>query len=157
MFKVGDHAVCPGHGVGRICAVEDRDLGEEKRSFYVIKIVSNGMTIMVPTDAEDSIRNLVGKREVEEVYNLLKDHDVELDTSTWNRRYRDYMSKVKTGSLKEIAEVLRALFLLKRRKTLSFGEKKMFEQCRNLLVEEIALFSGDEAKSVKEDINTCFE
>ena len=157
MFKIGDYAVCPGHGVGQICNIEERDLGGESKSFYVAKIVSNGMTVMVPTDSVDGIRPLVKENDVEEVYELLKDHDVEVDNSTWNRRYRDYMNKIKTGSLIEIAEVLRALFLLKEKKNLSFGEKKMLEQCRDLISQEISLSGGGEKREIDTKINSFFD
>mgnify|MGYP003665792692 CR=1 FL=1 len=156
MLNIGDYAVCPGHGVGQIMEIEERDLGGENKAYYIIKIVANGMTVMVPTDSEDGVRGLVGNSEVENVYTLLKDHDVEVDNSTWNRRYRDYMTKVKTGSLIEIAEVLRDLFLLKDKKSLSFGEKKMLDQCRELIAQEISITGGIETKEVKEQINSCF-
>lgn len=156
MFKIGEYAVCPGHGVGQVCDVEEKDLGGVKTTFYVLKIISNGMTVMVPLASKEGIRGLVNDQEIDEVYELLKDHDVEIDNSTWNRRYREYMIKIKTGSLKEIAEVLRALFLLKEKKNLSFGEKKMLDQCRDLIVQEIALAGGEETNLVKTKINSNF-
>ena len=156
MFKIGDYAVCPGHGVAQLCNIEDREVGSEKTSFYIFKLVSNGMTVMVPTASEDGIRGLVGEGEISDVYNLLNNHDVDVDNSTWNRRYREYMLKVKTGSLTEIAEVLRSLFLLKTRKNLSFGEKKMLDSCRELLVQEISLSKGEDKLEVKKKINSYF-
>ncbi len=157
MFKIGDHVVCPGHGVGHICDIEERNYGGDKKSFYSVEILSNNMTIMVPVDSEHAIRALVKEEEVQKVYDLLRDHNVTIDQSTWNRRSREYISKIKTGSLEEIARVLRELFLLKTQKTLSFGEKKMLEQCKNLLVEEISLLKGNEAKYIKKDIDSCFK
>ena len=156
MFKIGDYAVCPGHGVGHITDIEERDLGGEKQYFYIIKILANGMTVMVPTNSENGVRGLVKDDEIGEVYTLLQDHDVELDNSTWNRRYREYMNKIKTGSLIEIAEVLRALFLLKDKKNLSFGEKKMLDQCRDLISQEISLSSEAEKKEIDTKINSYF-
>ncbi len=157
MFKIGEYAVCPGHGVGQICDIEERDLGGETKNYYIIKIIANGMTVMVPTDSQTGIRGLVDDKEVEEVYGLLSDHDIQVDNSTWNRRYREYMIKIKTGSLTEIAEVLRDLFLLKSRKNLSFGEKKMLEQCRELIAQEISISGGDETTSIKTKIDSCFQ
>ena len=156
MFKIGDHVVCPGHGVGHICDIEERDYGGDKKSFYTVEILSTSMTIMVPTDSENGIRPLVKEEDVQKVYNLLRDHNVEVDQSTWNRRSREYLAKIKTGSLEEIAEVLRELLLLKTQKNLSFGEKKMLDHCKNLLVEEISLLKGNEAKHVNENIDSCF-
>ncbi len=155
-YKMGDYAVCPGHGVGQVVDVEERVIGTEKKSFYIIKIIANGMTVMVPTSSETGIRPLVGVDQVERVFQLLKDHNVSVDNSTWNRRYREYMAKIKTGSLLEIADVLRALFLLKNQKNLSFGEKKMLDQCRELLAQEISLSQNQEKKSVATEIDSCF-
>ncbi len=156
MLNVGDYAVCPGHGVGQICEIEARELGGEKQSFYIIKIIANGMTVMVPTNSENGVRTLVSDNEVYKVFDLLQDHEVIVDNSTWNRRYRDYMTKIKTGSLLEIAEVLRSLFLLKYRKNLSFGEKKMLDQCKGLLVQEITLTMGQEPQDIESKIESFF-
>ena len=62
MFNIGDYAVCPGHGVGQITDIEEKNLGEATKSFYIIKILANGMTVMVPTDSENGVRKLVQKR-----------------------------------------------------------------------------------------------
>ena len=157
MFNIGSYVVCPGHGVGQIHDIEERDLGEQKMSFYVIKIISNGMTVMVPTDSETGVRSLVEDAQIEEVFEVLSDHDIKIDNSTWNRRYREYMTKVKTGSLTEIAEVLRALFLLKDKKTLSFGEKKMLDQCRELIAQEISISKGENHVEICQKIDSYFQ
>ncbi len=156
MFEIGDYAVCPGHGVGQIVDMEVKEIGEETLSFYMVKIIANGMTVMVPTNSKDGIRKLVSSDEINSVYQLLNDHDVKVDNSTWNRRYRDYMEKVKTGSLVEIADVLRSLYLLKNQKNLSFGEKKMLEQCRDLIVQEFAIMGDEPKKEIEEKIDSCF-
>ena len=157
MFSIGAYAVCPGHGVGQICDIEERVMGSEKKTFYIIRILANGMTVMVPTDSETGIRGLVGNEEVEVVYKLLTDHDVKVDNSTWNRRYREYSAKIKTGSVVEIAEVLRQLFLLKEKKALSFGEKKMLDHCRELLAQEFSLTINLDKNSINEKINSYFQ
>lgn len=156
MFNIGDYAVCPGHGVGQIVDIEERELGNSKKTFFIIKILANGMTVMVPTDSETGIRGLVNQNEIEEVFSLLNNHDIKVDNSTWNRRYREYSLKIKTGSVIEIAEVLRQLFLLKNKKSLSFGEKKMLDQCRELLVQEISLKVGSDKNQTADKINSFF-
>jgi CarD family transcriptional regulator len=156
MFKIGDYAVCPGHGVGQICNIEERELDGTQTWFYVLKIISNGMIVLVPTESKDGIRGLVSQGEIEAVFDLLKKQNVEIDNSTWNRRYREYMLKIKTGSLMEIAEVLRSLFLLRKVKSLSFGEKKMLEQCKDLLAQEISLAGGEEKGFVRTKIDSQF-
>ena len=151
MFSIGDYAVCPGHGVGQIC-----EMGDQVKTFFIIKILANGMTVMVPTDSETGIRVLVGEPDVNQVYTILEDHNIKVDNSTWNRRYREYSAKIKTGSVVEIAEVLRQLFLLKEKKSLSFGEKKMLDQCRELLAQEFSLTNQIDKNSINEKINSYF-
>lgn len=156
MFNLGDHVVCPGHGVGQICSVETKELSGEMKSFYIIKVITNGMKVMIPVDSKEGVRGLTPSSEISGVFELLKDHNVKVDMSTWNRRHREYTIKVKTGSLLEIADVLRQLLLLKMTKKLSFGERKMLDQCKDLLVKEIALSSGSPEGSISEKIDSLY-
>jgi CarD family transcriptional regulator len=156
MFNLGDHVVCPGHGVGQICSVDTKELNGEMKSFYIIKVVSNGMKVMIPVDSKEGVRSLIPSTEIGGVFELLQDQNVKVDMSTWNRRHREYTIKVKTGSLLEIADVLRQLLLLKMTKKLSFGERKMLDQCKDLLVKEISLASGAPEGSISEKIDSLY-
>lgn len=156
MFNLGDHVVCPGHGVGQICSLETKELNGEPKGFYIVKIVSNGMKVMIPVDSKEGLRSLISATEIDGIFELLKDQDVKVDMSTWNRRHREYTLKVKTGSLTEIADVLRQLLLLKSTKKLSFGERKMLDQCKELIVKEIALSSGAPETQVSEKIDSLY-
>lgn len=157
LHKIGDYVVCPGHGVGQISNIEEKSLGEDTKTFYIMRIVSNGMTVMVPTESKEGVRNLAQEGEISKVFELLKEHDVKIDNSTWNRRNREYMNKIKTGSIIEIADVLRSLFLLKEMKSLSFGERKLLEQCRSLIVKEVSLSKGLPETAVSSQIDECFD
>ena len=156
MFNLGDHVVCPGHGVGQICSVDTKELNGEMKSFYIIKVVSNGMKVMIPVDSKEGVRSLIPATDINGVFELLKDQNVKVDMSTWNRRHREYTLKVKTGSLFEIADVLRQLLLLKMTKKLSFGERKMLDQCKDLIVKEIALSTGSAEGSISEKIDSLY-
>jgi CarD family transcriptional regulator len=158
-FKVGDKAVYPAHGVGVIRAVETKELEGVKSTFYVLKILDNGMTIMVPVQNAGAIgmRQVISTGHVEKVYDVLKDRDVPTDNQTWNRRYREYMNKIQTGDPIEVAKVLRDLALLKADKNLSFGEKKMFDQARSLLVQEIAVAKDSDEATVESEIDAIFQ
>jgi CarD family transcriptional regulator len=156
MFNLGDHVVCPGHGVGQICSVDTKELNGEMKSFYIIKVVSNGMKVMIPVDSKDGVRSLIPSSEINGVFELLKDQNVKVDMSTWNRRHREYTLKVKTGSLLEIADVLRQLLLLKMTKKLSFGERKMLDQCKDLIVKEFSLSTGSPENDINQKIDTVY-
>ena len=158
MFKVGDLAVYPAQGVGLIEAIEYRDVMGCNQKFYIIKILGNGMKIMVPTDSAASVglRELIPAEDVPKVYAILRNKDVTVDRQTWNKRYRDYLEKIKTGSVFEIASVLRDLFILKVDKNLSFGERKMMDTAKSLLVKEISVASKSEETKIEQDLQTIF-
>jgi len=147
MFRIGDKAVYPGHGVGVIESIENKQISGTELMFYILRIVDSGMTIMIPRDNADAVglRGVIRKLEIPKVIRILKNRDVEVDTQTWNRRYREYMEKINTGSIYEIAEVIRDLYLLRKEKELSFGERKILDTAKGLLVKELAI-----AQNVKE-------
>ena len=159
MFAVGDMAVYPSHGVGRIETIEVQAIGGTDQSFYVLKIIDNDMTIMIPTATSENVglRPIISKNEVKKVVDILKDRDIKVSAQTWNRRYRDYMDKIKTGSVFEVAVVLRDLLLLKGDKDLSYGERKMMDTAKNLLVKEISLAKQVEEEKVEKQIDKIFE
>jgi CarD family transcriptional regulator len=157
-FEVGDKAVYPVHGVAEVVALEKRDIGGSQTSVYILKIVETGLKIMVPTTNASTVglREIISSKEVKEVYAILKSKEVARDTQTWNRRYREYMEKIKTGSIFEIAEVLRDLSLLRASKDLSFGERRMLDTARGLLVKEIALAKRTTEDAIEREIETIF-
>ena len=158
MFDIGDMAVYPAHGVGVIESIEDRQVGESNQSFYVMKILDNNMVIMIPTATSNNVglRNIISSDEVEKVFYILKEKDVEIGTQTWNRRYREYMEKIKTGSVFEVAAVLRDLYLLQEDKDLSYGERKMMDTAKNLLVKEVSIANQVDELQVEKDIEGIF-
>ncbi len=158
MFQVGDNAVYPAHGVTVVKRIDEREVGGLKKSFYVLQVVDNQMTIMVPTDNAESVglRKIISEQDVNQVYKILEERDVKIDHTTWNRRYREYMEKIKTGSVYEIAEVLRNLFLLRHTKDLSFGERKMLDHAKHLLVKEISLAKKAAEAEIEQEIQTIF-
>ena len=157
-FSVGDKAVYPVHGVAEVVGLEDRDIGGSKTAVYILKILDTGMKIMVPTVNAGSVglRDLITSKQVKEVYEILKSRDIPRDTQTWNRRYREYMEKIKTGSVFEIAEVMRDLAVLRQTKDLSFGERKMLETARGLLIKELALAKGVGEDKLAAEVDAMF-
>ncbi len=159
MFKVGDLAVYPAHGVGRIKSVESREISGQRQNFYIMKILENDMIIMIPVDKVTSVglRDIIDIEEVSKVYEIMKMRDIPPDNQTWNRRYREYMEKIKTGSVYEVAEVLRDLYLLKEEKDLSFGERKLLDTAQSLLLKELAIAKKTDEGVIMSDINTIFD
>jgi CarD family transcriptional regulator len=159
MFEIGDLAVYPAHGVGRIEAIETREISGDKQDFYIMKILENNMIIMIPVDNVESVglRDIIDVGQVSKVYDIMKKRDIPADNQTWNRRYREYMEKIKTGSVFEVAEVLRDLYLLKVEKDLSFGERKMLDTAQSLLLKELSIAKKTDEGAILSDINTIFK
>ena len=158
-FRVGALAVYPAHGVGEIIAIESRSINGEKHDFYIMKVIENGMTIMIPTNNVESVglRDVIPKKEVAKVYAVMQSKkEANTDNQTWNRRYREYMDKIKTGSLYDVAEVFRDLFLLKLTKDLSFGERKLYDTAQILLVRELSTAKKIDEEAVLTEIESLF-
>ncbi len=157
-FVVGEKAYYPVYGVAEVSGVEEKEMGGHKITVYVLKIVESGLKIIVPKNKAESIglRKLIDNEEVGEIFQLLRSQEVASDSQTWNRRHREYMEKIKTGSAFEIAEVLRDLCLLRQNKDLSFGEKRMLETARSLLVREIAQSKDSKESEVNQEIESIF-
>ena len=157
-FRVGDLAVYPAHGVAQIVGIETREISGNKQTFYILKILENGMKIMIPMNKVGSVglREIIGDKDVRRVYTILREKEVSVDSTTWNRRYREYMDKIKTGSVFEIAEVLRDLYLLRSDKDLSFGERKMLDTARSLLIKELAIAKECDEQDVEADLKKIF-
>jgi len=159
MFGIGDLAVYPAHGVGRIEAIESRNIGGEKQNFYILRILENGMVIMIPTQNAESVglRDIIPRDEIPKVYAILEEKEIPTDNQTWNRRYREYMEKIKTGSLFEVAGVFRDLYLLKGTKDLSFGERKLLDTAQILLLKELSIAKELTEEAILTEIQSLLE
>lgn len=158
-FAKGDLAVYPAHGVGYIESIESKEINGDTMNFYMMKIVENGMVIMIPTSNVESVglREVIPEAEVPQVYKVMQEKGQGADNQTWNRRYREYMDKIKTGSIYDVAEVFRDLFQLKLEKDLSFGERKLLDTAQNLLVQELSMAKDCDEKSMMKEIENLFQ
>jgi CarD family transcriptional regulator len=155
MFNIGDFAVYPGQGVGVIESIEKKEIMGNDKPFYIMKIMGNHMKIMIPVDLEDSVglRKVIHKNDISNIYEVLRCKDVTIDKRTWNKRHKEYLEKIKTGSVLEIARVLRALLVLKPDKNLSFVEQRIMETAKNLLITEISVASNIEEAKIEKDLD----
>ena len=108
MFQIGAMAVYPAHGVGVIESIQEREVAGFLQSFYIMRLLDTDMIIMIPTKNANNIglRTVIDRQAVNEIFEILRERPTCLNQQTWNRRYRDYMDKIKTGSLFRVAEVL---------------------------------------------------
>jgi CarD family transcriptional regulator len=158
-FKVGDKAVYPARGVAEVVSIEEKDIAGNRQRFYVLRLMDTDHKIMVPVGNAVNIglRKPISDKEIKEIYRILKVKEIQFDNQTWNRRSRGFMDKIKTGSVFEVAEVLRDLSRLKGSKALSFGERQMLEKARGLIVKEIAVARGKSEDKVRSEIDSIFD
>lgn len=157
-FAVGEKAVYPAQGVAEVVSIDTKEIMGTSQTFYVLRVLDSDKKIMIPVEKVDSVglRQIIRNKEIDDVYDILRERDVDLNTQTWNRRYRAYVEKIQTGSPFEIAEVLRDLNLLKAYKTLSFGEKKMLDNAKRLLIQELAIAKDATEDAITDELEHIF-
>ena len=138
-YRVGDTVVYPHHGAAVIEKREKRSLAGEERDYLVLRLTYGDLTLMVPADATDEVglRNVVSKKEVDEVMDTLTRRDGTMPTN-WSRRFKANYEKLRSGDIFQVAEVVRNLALREREKGLSAGEKRMLTKSRQILVSELS-------------------
>ena len=151
MYNVGDEVVYPMHGAGRIVAIEEREVMEEKQSYYILEMPGE-VKVMIPTATaeEHGIRSVINKEEAQKVMSVLEQDETEMEKN-WNKRYRENMDKMKSGNIYEIADVVRNLsFKQKEKGALSTGEKKMLTNAKQILVSELVLAEHSSKEEVEQ-------
>ena len=158
MFKIGDMAVYPTQGVGVVEGIEVREYSGHSQKFYILRIVDSDMKILIPVGNVDNVgmRRLIDQQHITGVFDALAEPSVGGKVASWSRRQREYNDKLKTGDLLEVAEVLRDLYQISTGKELSYGEKKVLEQARKLLVTEVALAEGAKEDQVVRRLESIF-
>ena len=158
-FKVGDKAVYPAQGVAEVISIDEKDIAGSRQRFYVLRILDTDRKIMVPVSNAKNVglRPPISEEDIREIFVILKERTIAFDNQTWNRRYRGFMDKIKTGSIYDVAEVLRDLYRLKANKQLSFGERRMLDTARSLIVKEIAVARRRSEEKVVAEIEKIFE
>lgn len=139
-FNVGDTLVHPAHGVGSITSIDEKQVGTEACQLYVIRFAS-GMRVMVPKGATQRVglRKVMSSGEADEILRILTLPDVAVRTQPWNRRFRAYTEMLASGAAQEIAKVLRDMQRRSAGGELSFGERRLLDQAKALLIQELAL------------------
>jgi CarD family transcriptional regulator len=157
-FHVGDKAVYPAQGVAEVVGIDQKEISGKIQRFYVLRVLDSDMRILVPVDKAEQVglREVVQEEQIREVYDILKEKELHIDKQTWNRRYRGFMEKIKTGSLFEVAEVFRDLYRLKTTKTLSFGERRMLDTAKNLIVKELSVAKNTTEVKVEKELERIF-
>jgi CarD family transcriptional regulator len=153
-FHIGDKVVYPNHGVGVIEQISSRTIGASVEKFYLLKIKASSLKVMVPFNNVNSVglRRVVRNGEIQKILDYLTDGECSNNTD-WKYRFKENSERMRTGSLLEVAGVLKGLLMLNQSKPLSFREKKMLERARYLLVSELAMAKNCEEPQIEELLN----
>ena len=151
----------PVHGVVEVQGVEEKEILGSRKAFYILNVLESNVKLMVPTDNINSVglRPVVAKNEVKKILDILREEDgkiPKLGVQSWNKRYKEYADKVKSGDIYEIAEVLRDIHHLKRVKNLSFGEKRIMENALSHVVKELSIALRKKEGEVNDQIEEIF-
>ena len=158
MFNVGDKVVYPMHGAGVIEAIEEKEVLGERRQYYIMRLPIGEMKLMIPTQAVDEVglREVISEQEVQTVMDVLRGQKTKM-SANWNRRYRANLEKIRSGSVYEVAEVVRNLVHRDKEKGLSTGERKMLDNARQILISELVLAKSIDEKQVRTLLDELFE
>jgi CarD family transcriptional regulator len=150
-FHIGDKVVYPNHGVGVIEQISSRTIGASVEKFYLLKIKASSLKVMVPFHNVNSVglRRVVRNGEIQKIIDFLTDGEC-LNNADWKYRFKENSERMRTGSLLEVAGVLKGLLMLNQSKPLSFREKKMLERARYLLVSELAMAKNCEERAIED-------
>ncbi len=144
-FKVGDKAIYPGYGLGRIESIETKEISGVRQKFYSILIINSDMKIMVPESRMQSVRSIITPEEARKVLEVLVDSQhatgrvVIGSGKNWSKRYQYYMKIIKTGDIFDTARILRELLTVEKNKGLSFYEKQLMLTVCKMLFEELSV------------------
>ena len=156
MPRVGEYAVYPGRGVARVVELRTQEIAGETADFLVLLMVEDDSRILIPSGKVDRVglRRIMGNDDALKIWEVLKKRTRRKSSHgvTWSRQFREYQDKVRAGSLVQVAEVLRDLLRLQTTKELSFGEHRLLENARTLVVQELAASQSSAADDVEREI-----
>jgi CarD family transcriptional regulator len=149
LFRKGDKVVYPHHGAAVIEDLVERDMFGARKTYFKLRLAHGDLTLMVPVDntEEVGLREVVSKREVKKVFDVLRE-DEQRQPTNWSRRYKTNLAKLSSGDIYQVAEVVRNLSVREKEKGLSAGEKHMLAKARQILVSELTFaFDSTEEKA----------
>lgn len=156
-FRVGDLVAHPMHGAGVIDNIVSKKIRGAENEYYVLKLSVDEMKVMIPVGSCDKIgvRPIICSDDANKIMDSICDIEVEMNQN-WNKRYRENMSKIKSGDLMEVAEVVKGLMLRDCERGLSMGERKMLCSAKQILISELVLSSDSSYDEIVEKLEDSF-
>jgi CarD family transcriptional regulator len=144
LFSIGDKVVYPMQGIGIIERIEDKIFSGKNREYIIVKILSNNLEIMIPSDkiSNSNLRKITDNSTLDDILFTISDNNDTLEAISAKERYQSNMIKIKSGSLKDSAEVVYDLMLMNKEKSLNTSEKQLYNTARKFLIEEVSLIKN---------------
>ena len=157
-FEVGDKVIYPNHGLGIVERIEEKTIFGTTCGFYHLRIVANDTTVLVPLTNVDGVglRRAISDEEVERLFNLLGDGKID-NHQNWKGRFKDNSDKMRSGSIYEVADVLKSLTFLAKSKSLSFREKRMLDRAKFLVISEISEVAHEKTEAIEQKVDVALE
>ena len=149
-FEVGDKVIYPNHGLSIVERIEDKTILGTTCGFYHLRIAANDTTVLVPVDNVNGVglRRAIGDEEIERLFGLLGDGKID-NHQNWKGRFKDNSDKMRSGSIYEVADVLKSLTFLAKSKSLSFREKRMLDRAKFLVISEVSEVMRESALAIE--------
>jgi CarD family transcriptional regulator len=157
-FEVGDKVIYPNHGLGIVERIEEKTILGTTCGFYHLRIVANDTTVLVPVANVDGVglRRAIGDEEVERLFGLLGDGKID-NHQNWKGRFKDNSDKMRSGSIYDVADVLKSLTFLAKSKSLSFREKRMLDRAKFLIISEVSEVMRETAATIEGRVDRALE
>jgi CarD family transcriptional regulator len=157
-FILGDKVIYPNHGLGIVERIEEKTILGTTCGFFHLRIVSNDTTVLVPVANVDNVglRRAIDDEEVNRLFSLLGDGKID-NHQNWKGRFKDNSDKMRTGSIYDMADVLKSLTFLSRSKSLSFREKRMLDRAKALIVSEVSEVMRAKAPEIEQRVDEALE
>ena len=154
MFSIGDMVCYPMHGIGQIEAIEEQEVLGKTAEYYIIQLINNRVTAMIPVKNADivGLRNIISPEDAQDIIQYYRTAKPEIGSNNWNQRYRENMDKLKTGTLRDVADVILCLKKRNSIKGLSSGERRMLATASGIFVSELAYALSATEKEVQKKL-----
>ena len=150
MFSIGDLVVHPMHGAGVIDDIVQERVAGTTKEYYVFKMPMGGLVLKIPTENSQAIgiRPVITAEEADALLNAVSSIKPE-HNANWNKRYQENLLRLKSGDLREVAQVIKGLMRRDTLRGLSTGERKMLHSAKQIMISELVLVLGSDYKSVE--------
>jgi CarD family transcriptional regulator len=158
IFQVGDKVIYPNHGLGIVQRIEEKTILGTTCGFYHLRIVANDTMVLVPVANVDGVglRRAISDEEVDRLFGLLGDGKID-NHQNWKGRFKDNSDKMRSGSIYDVADVLKSLTFLAKSKSLSFREKRMLDRAKFLIISEVSEVMRETVQSIEGRVDTALE